>query len=361
MNVAVPLTINTLAGNDVVAIELSDGTDGPVGGILLDAGSGANQVLLKSGRLQLDSLATGGSLSIVVMGGAELNTSGFDQVALSLAEEGSRVTILPGRDQASLLTSLTVGQGATLDITDNAVIIDYTGPSPVADIRQHVLSGRGGPGFGASWNGTGITSSTAADANAIEPESRQVAYAENAVLPLGAYTTFRGRAVDGTTILIAYTRTADANLDGVVNDDDVTIVSATYAPDVPNALWSLGDFDYSGFVDDDDVTLLGAFYDRSAKPLAAPLLTPRFPSLVNAPGPNDGQDTTADEGLWRAFELWTEAVAAESSRQSLTIRDPRLAIDRVFGESLTLWPDRLSPGLPGGVTFSNQMHMRLVT
>jgi hypothetical protein len=79
-------------------------------------------------------------------------------------------------------------------------------------------------------------------------------------LPLGAYPSFRGQAVDDTSVLIAYTRTGDANLDGVVNDDDVTIVGANFAPRAPNANWLMGDFDYNGFVDDDDVTLLGAFY-----------------------------------------------------------------------------------------------------
>jgi hypothetical protein len=94
-------------------------------------------------------------------------------------------------------------------------------------------------------------------------------YADNATLPLGAYSSFHGAAVNGTSVLIAYTRTGDANLDGVVNDDDVTIVGATYAPGVPNASWALGDFDYNGFVDDDDITLLGALYDPSAPPVAA--------------------------------------------------------------------------------------------
>jgi hypothetical protein len=95
-------------------------------------------------------------------------------------------------------------------------------------------------------------------------------YADNATLPLGAYTSFRGAAVDGTSILIAFTRTGDANLDGVVNDDDVTIVGAAYAPGVPQPSWALGDFDYNGFVDDDDVTLLGAFYNPSAPPMNSP-------------------------------------------------------------------------------------------
>jgi hypothetical protein len=86
-------------------------------------------------------------------------------------------------------------------------------------------------------------------------------------LPLGPYTTFRGQPVDDTSILMAFTRTGDANLDGLVNDDDVTIVGATYAPGVAQPSWALGDFDYNGFVDDDDVTLLGVFYDPSAPAL----------------------------------------------------------------------------------------------
>jgi hypothetical protein len=89
---------------------------------------------------------------------------------------------------------------------------------------------------------------------------------------LGPYTEFHQFPVDDNSVLLAYTRTGDANLDGVVNDDDVTIVSAAYAPGVPQPHWALGDFDYNGFVDDDDVTLLGVFYDPTADPVAAPAL-----------------------------------------------------------------------------------------
>jgi hypothetical protein len=157
-------------------------------------------------------------------------------------------------------------------VTNNSVIVDYppSGPSPAATIRSQLTAGRGGSGFGATWTGQGITSSAAAAAVATEPESRSIGYAENATLPLGAYSAFRGQSVDDTSVLLAFTRTGDANLDGVVNDDDVTIVSATYAPGIPQPHWALGDFDYNGFVDDDDVTLLGVFYDPTATPIAAP-------------------------------------------------------------------------------------------
>jgi hypothetical protein len=133
---------------------------------------------------------------------------------------------------------------------------------------MQIIAGRGTVGLGATWTGPGITSGTAASDVQTEPESRTVGYANNASLPLGAYTTFGGEPVDETAVLVAYTRTGDANLDGIVNDNDVTIVGATYAPAVPQPSWALGDFDYNGFVDDDDVTLLGAFYDPAAEPLS---------------------------------------------------------------------------------------------
>jgi hypothetical protein len=165
------------------------------------------------------------------------------------------------------LADFSIAPTAALDLTDNAAILEYAGTSPAAMVREHIISGRGGSGPGGEWTGTGITSSTAAKANQAQPDARSLGYADNAALPLGAYTRFRVAAVDESAILIAYTRTGDANLDGVVNDDDVTIIGATYAPGVPQPSWALGDFDYNGFVDDDDVTLLNAFYEPSAPPL----------------------------------------------------------------------------------------------
>jgi hypothetical protein len=168
---------------------------------------------------------------------------------------------------ASKLNALTVRDTSTLDITDQALIIDYTGTSPLATIRQYIFSGRGGAGLGATWAGTGIASSTVADWNAAHPEERSVGYAENSQLPLGAYGTFRNVAVDNTSILIAYTRTGDINLDGVVNDDDVTVIGFFYAPTTPNDRWAQGDIDFDGFVENDDVTLVNAFFNSSAQPI----------------------------------------------------------------------------------------------
>ena len=225
---------------------------------------------------------------------------------------------------------------AKFDLTDNAAIVDYAGTSPAAMVREHIISGRGGSGLGGDWTGTGITSSTAAAANETASDSRSLGYADNATLPLGAYTSFHGAAVDSTAVFIAFTRTGDANLDGVVNDDDVTIVGATYSPSVPQPSWALGDFDYNGFVDDDDVTLLNAFYDPTAPPLIAAAPT----NAVNGPGVAAVPEPSTAILFLAALTL---AVPASLKRLSRFFRDG--AVEKLFAVAcaITLFHD--SPAL----------------
>jgi hypothetical protein len=237
----------TLADNAVITVTPAASTLTLTGAL---GASGRNLTKAGAGTLRVPNVRAAG---LTISGGT-----------VAVAASGTNAGV-------SVVNTLSIAGDATptakLDLANNAAIVDYTGTSPVATVRQQILAGRGGSGLGQTWNGQGITSSAAATA---EAESRSVGYAENSALPLGAYTTFRGQTVDSTSVLMAFTRTADANLDGVVNDDDVTIVGASYAPGVAGASWGVGDFDYNGFVDDDDVTLLGAFYDPSAPPLAAP-------------------------------------------------------------------------------------------
>jgi hypothetical protein len=237
----------TLADNAVITVTPAASTLTLTGAL---TATGRNLTKAGAGTLALPNVRATG----LTIGGGTL------AVAANGANEGVSVV-------STLSIAGDATPTATLDLANNAAIVDYTGASPVTAIRAQILAGRGGAGLGKTWNGQGITSNAAASA---EPESRSLGYAENATLPLGAYANFHGQAVDNTSVLIAFTRTGDANLDGVVNDDDVTILSASYAPGVAGASWATGDFDYNGFVDDDDVTLLGAFYDPSAPPLAVP-------------------------------------------------------------------------------------------
>ena len=86
-------------------------------------------------------------------------------------------------------------------------------------------------------------------------------YADNGSLPLGSNTAFMGQNVDGTTILVRYTVWGDLNLDGLADDNDVTVQGASYNRGA-QPFWSHGDLDFDGDVDDSDVTILGATYNE---------------------------------------------------------------------------------------------------
>jgi hypothetical protein len=251
--------ISVLSGSHTIAAPLTLATDTVA--TVLPAGS----------NLSITALATSG-VTLTKAGSGTLTVNNIRAAGLILSEGKVAVALNGSAAGTSVVGELSIAGGATptakLDLTNNAAVVDYTGDSPAARIRQQILAGRGGSGLGQTWNGPGITSSTAA---AAEAETRSIGYAENSELPLGAYTNFRGQPMDDTAVIMAFTPTGDANLDGVVNDLDVTIVSAAYAPDVPQPFWALGDFDYNGFVDDADVTLLGVFYDPGAPPLAVPI------------------------------------------------------------------------------------------
>jgi hypothetical protein len=272
----------TIAGGSLLSL------DGARGEAQINVNSGSHTIsaplsLADNTRITVgpavSTLSIAGALDargkrIIKAGAGTLTVNHFKTAGLTLNAGTLAITPGGGGEGVSVTAALTIAGGASpsarLDLANNAAVIDYEGTSPATMVRQQIVAGRGGVGLGKTWTGMGITSSAAATANTTEPESRSVGYVENSAMPLGPLTTFRGQPLDATSVLMAFTRTGDANLDGVVNDDDVTIVGATYAPGVPQPSWALGDFDYNGFVDDDDATLLGAFYDPSAATFTAP-------------------------------------------------------------------------------------------
>jgi fibronectin-binding autotransporter adhesin len=132
----------------------------------------------------------------------------------------------------SVVQSLSISGGASLDLTNNSAVVDYTGSvgTLVGDVRQHLQSGR-------------LTSSNA-DA------SHRLGYGANAVLNKA---TFAGQTVDTSSILIKYTFAGDSNLDGQVDVTDLGALATSWQTSAP---WTGGDFNYDGFVDVSDLGLL---------------------------------------------------------------------------------------------------------
>lgn len=147
------------------------------------------------------------------------------------------------------LTSLSIANGATLDIGNNHIIINYgAGPDPISSIAALIASGYNG----GTWTGTGITSSDAA-ANS---GSYGIGYAD-------ASDPGNPAGLAAGQIEVMYTLLGDANLDGKVNGADFTIMAANFNQSVTNG-WDQGDFNYDGDVNGADFTALASNFNQSA-------------------------------------------------------------------------------------------------
>jgi autotransporter-associated beta strand protein len=163
----------------------------------------------------------------------------------SVAINGTSTMQLASNTGLATLSSLSIAGGAMLDITNNHLIINYTGTDPIAAIAAYLRTGYAG----GAWTGPGINSSVAA-AN----PGFGVGYAD------GADGVVAG-LLPGQ-IEVAYTLDGDANLDGVVNGDDFTILTSNLGKEVNG--WDQGDFNYDGLVTGDDFTVLVQNLGRAA-------------------------------------------------------------------------------------------------
>lgn len=148
----------------------------------------------------------------------------------------------------SVVTSITSSGGAAtptglLDVANNSVVVDYSGASPVNEIRQLLLAG-------FNTGTVGIISTSAASGTGL-------GYADNATLNLA---TFGGVTVDSSSVLIKFTRIGDANLNGTTEIGDFSLLAANFNQP---SLWNKGDFNYDGVTNISDFALLAANFNQS--------------------------------------------------------------------------------------------------
>jgi len=247
------LTINTLGGDDTLIVNPGPGAPGlGLEQLIYHAGIGANRLVLEAGSARIESTADSlGTLDITVQAGAHLTASRLRAGALTLGD-GSRVTILPGGVQPSVLTSLNLGTSGTLDLNDNDLAIKTTAANKRAVFDA--LYERLASGFArGAWNGRGLISSAART----NPDMT-ISIVDNAVL--GA-SDFSGEPVDANTILVKYTVFGDLDHNGRVDADDLTIFANNFGRSF-GATQVDGDVDFNGTVDGDDLTVFANNFGR---------------------------------------------------------------------------------------------------
>ena len=119
-----------------------------------------------------------------------------------------------------------------------------------------------------------MTPLLAADTSNLHKTALGYAEASTAGYPSGSM--FNGITLDSDAILIRYTYSGDANLDGAVNATDFVLLAQNF--NAANANWVNGDFNYDGVVNALDFNALATNF--GATPIAAP---PLLGSLVPEP------------------------------------------------------------------------------
>jgi autotransporter-associated beta strand protein len=234
------------------------------GGITGSAGltkTGGQRVMLATVNSYTGgTVVNAGTLELAVPGalpaGGPLTIAAGGRV---VADAGTGLLTLGG---LNLDPSNTGSPAGLLDLGNNGLVVKTGGIAAItADIRAAADN--------LTWNGAaGITSSTAA------ADSRHLT-AVGAIQNNGpdggpVYTT----AFDGVTgldlttadVLARYTRYGDANLDGVVDGSDYSLIDNGYANHLTG--WQNGDFNYDGVIDGTDYALIDNAFNNQTGGLA---------------------------------------------------------------------------------------------
>jgi hypothetical protein len=213
-----------------------------VGGGSLTAQSMLNEAgstyVQSAGTASLGEVTGGGSMDV---SGGTANVARLEQSSLSVAGTGT-VRIAPSAVAVhNEVETLTASGSGKLDITNNGLIVDYTGASPIASIRTALAAGRI------------VATLTPADAR------QAVAYGEASEIGL---TLYAGMDVDSTSLLLQSRLKGDADLSGTVDFDDLLALAQNYSV-TGTGVWTDGDFNYDAAVNFDDLLALAQNYSAS--------------------------------------------------------------------------------------------------
>jgi GH25 family lysozyme M1 (1,4-beta-N-acetylmuramidase) len=224
--------------------------------LTFNSGLGNDKIRVVSGTYTFDNdvVTTAPNLAIEVLAGASA-VFHSSQHLRALTIDGTATVPTNG---SRVLVTKSLAITGQLDLVDNDLVWDYTGPSPLGAWSGSDYSGahgmvRSGQN-GGLWNGLGIRSSEQSHLDF--RTSFGVAEATD-TLSFGAGSTalFGNETVDTTSVLVKFTYAGDANIDGRVNADDYALIDF-YSTAPGDNLYSHGDFNFDGTINADDYALI---------------------------------------------------------------------------------------------------------
>jgi hypothetical protein len=203
------------------------------------------------------NLGIGGqNLTVIGHNDAEIDFATSQSLTGITLIDTSRIHLTSSGPQVLRVGNLNLGPDSTIDLATHSMIVQSTAAARagiLANTRSWIRSGRN---HGA-WNGSGITSSAAAD----DP-TRNTGLAA-IVNDRGDGSVVRGELggmiPDANCILITWTYNGDGDLNGLLNADDYAIIDAAIGGGGATD-YSTGDFDYSDTTNSDDYFLIDKAY-----------------------------------------------------------------------------------------------------
>jgi len=247
-------TVGTVSFNSTNSYTLAPGTGGSL--TLFNGGNSLAALTDNCGSHFITAPMSFSSNVVVTVANAGdvLTLSGPISGTGGMTVAGSGIVRLAAGSGTTTLSALTVSSGATLDITNNKLLINFG--TPANDPESAIVAALSSAYSGGKWTGTGITSSTAAGGGAIPLLS--VGYADGNV----DFNTPAGP----NQILVRYTLAGDANLDGQVNFADLLVVAQNFNKTGED--WAGGNFVYNptGLVNFADLLIVAQNFNQVLPP-----------------------------------------------------------------------------------------------
>jgi hypothetical protein len=199
-----------------------------------------------------------------------------DTPAVSVTGASAALTVNPTSDSVINLATLSVASGGVTTVSNHGAnpvraLVLNTNPTIAAatklDLTNNVLVVRNGTASGiqaqiaatyaaGAWTGTGGIASSAA---ATDPtDSTALGFASNASLNKTSFAGVTG--LTNTAVIVKFTYSGDANLDGQVDIGDLGLLAGSWQQSGKS--WFDGDFSYDGAVNIGDLGLLAGNWQK---------------------------------------------------------------------------------------------------
>jgi hypothetical protein len=187
------------------------------------------------------------------------NTTGTLSVAgrVQLSSAARGVNGTPTNKKTLEAGTVEFTSSGIIDLDDNDALIHN---NTLAQVENFVRTGRDG----GLWTGTMITS-TAAKNNGLKHTGLGVVRGSEYKAGNGGTTTFNGRPVANSDVVVKYTFNGDTDINGTVNGSDYARVDTTFNNQITMGDiggWFNGDFDFNNKVDGADYALIDSAFNQ---------------------------------------------------------------------------------------------------